>query len=63
MQHKRLEQPVTVVVGASGGIGLAASLLAGGRGVRVVAPGGAACALDTLVGGASPSSVVSDTSR
>ncbi len=62
MQHERLEQPVIVVFGASSGIGLAASL-AGGRGAEVVAPGRARRVLDTLVGEASPSSVVSHTHR
>jgi len=65
VQHERLEQPVIVVVGASTmtGIGLAASLLPGGRGAEVVAPGRARRVLDTLVGEASPSSVVSHTHR
>ncbi len=63
MQHERLEQPVIVVFGASSGIGLAASLLAGGRGAEVVAPGRARRALDTLVGEPSTSSVVSQTHR
>ncbi len=61
MQHDRLEQPVIVVFGASSGIGLAASLLAGGQGAEVVAPGCARRVLDTLGGDASPSSVVSHT--
>ncbi len=63
MQHERREQPVIVVFGASSGIGLAASLLAGGRGAEVVGPGRARRVLDTLVGEASPSSVVSHTHR
>ena len=63
MQHERLEQPVIVVFGASSGSGLAASLLAGGRGAEVVAPGRARRVLDTLVDEASPSRVVSHTRR
>jgi len=63
VQHERLEQPVIDVFGASSGIGLAASLLPGGRGAEVVAPGRARRVLDSLVGEASPSSVVSHTHR
>lgn len=63
VRHERLEQPVVVVFGASSGIGLAASLLAGGRGAEVVVLGRARRVLDTFVGEASPSSVVSHTHR
>ena len=58
MQPERLEKPVIVVFGASSGIALAASLLTGGRGAEVVAPGRSRRVLDTPVGKAPPGRVV-----